>query len=123
MMCGLLRKREQAASLEAYSVITTPSHYSCASTQLSEGVTAESKMINVDDIMNSDYGRLQMAFSTVYNHAVMTIAQFISSSSGKSPEECSLLLSQWIKKLAEHDEAARLRYSLLSSDTSETLLA
>ena len=110
MMCGLLKRREQAVSLEAYSVTITPSHHSCSPTQLSEGVITESKMINTDDIMNSDYGRLQMAFSTVYNHTVMTIAQSISTSSGKSPEECSLLLSQWIRKLAEHDEAARLRY-------------
>ena len=123
MMCGLLRRREQAVSLEAYSVMITPSLHSCAPTQLSEGVIAESKMINTDDIMNSDYGRLQMAFSTVYNHTVLTIAQSISTSSGKSPEERSLLLSQWIGKLAEHDEAARLRYCHLSSDTSDTLYA
>ena len=123
MMCGLLRKREQAVSLEAYSVMTTPSAHSCALARASEGMITKSKMINTDDIMNSDYGRLQLAFSAVYNHAVMTIAQSVSTSSGKSAEECSLLLSQWIKKLAEHDEAARLRYSHLSSDTYDALHA
>ena len=111
MMSGLLKKREQAVSLEAYSVIATPYPHSCAPTLTSKGVIAETKMTNSDDIMKSDYGRLHLAFSTVFNHTVVTIAQSISESSAKSPEERSLLMSRWIQKLSELDEAARLRYS------------
>lgn len=111
MMCGLLKKREQAVSLEAYSVITRPYPHSCAATLVSEEMKAESKMTNSDDIMKSDYGRLHLAFSAVFNHTVVTIAKSISESSGKSPEERSLLTSRWIWKLSELDEAARLRYS------------
>ena len=109
MMSGLLKKREQAVSLEAYSMIITSSTNSCAPTQLSEEAMAESSMMNSDDIMKSEYGRLQLAFSALYNHTVMTIAQSISQASGKSPKECSLLMLQWKQKLSKHDEAARLR--------------
>ena len=111
MMCGLLKKREQAVSLEAYSVISTPNPHSCAPTLISEGVTAESKMMNSDEVMKSDYGSLYLAFSAVFNHTVVTIAQCISESSGTPPTERSLVMSQWIKKLSEYGEAARLRYS------------
>lgn len=112
MMCGLLRTRERAVSLEAYSTVITPSHHNIP-TQLSERVAEGTKMMNSDDIAKTDYGRLQIAFSTVFNHTVVTIAQSIAESLGKSPEERSLLMLQWVRKLSEREEAARLRYCLL----------
>lgn len=112
MMCGLLKTREQAVSLEAYSTVITPCLHN-APTQLAEGV-AEG-MMSSDDITKTDYGRLQLAFSAVYNHTVMTIAQSIAESLGKSPEERSLLMLQWVRKLSEREEGARLRYCLMLS--------
>lgn len=112
MMCGLLRTRERAVSLEAYSTAIIPSLHN-AHTQLSERVAEGTKMMNSDDIMKTDYGRLQLAFSSVFKHTVVTIAQSIAESLGKSPEERSLLMLQWVRKLSEREESARLRYCLL----------
>jgi hypothetical protein len=112
MMCGLLRTREQAVSLEAYSTVITPSLHN-AHTQLSERVAEGTKILNSDGITKTDYGRLQLAFSAVFNNTIVTIAQSIAESSGKSPEERSLLMLQWVRKLSEREEAARLRYCLM----------
>lgn len=114
MMCGLLRTREQAVSLEAYGTVITPYLHN-APKQLAEGVAEGTKMMNSDDVTKTDYGRLQLAFSAVFNHTVITIAQSIAESLGKSPEERSLLMLQSVRKLSECEEAARLRYCLILS--------
>jgi hypothetical protein len=112
MMCGLLRTRERAVSLEAYSTVITPSLHKTPA-QLLERVAEWTNMMNSDDVTKTDYSRLQLAFSSVLNHTVVTIAQSISEVLGKSPEERSLLMLQWVRKLSEREEAARLRYCLM----------
>jgi hypothetical protein len=102
---GILHRRDQAVSLEAYHTHTHthtrfPDSHTLSRGCLGNGDTVDSSKLN-------DSERLQVAFDNIFCHAVTTVARSVSVSSAGGVTE-----SEWHRELYRSGENLKLRYAI-----------
>ena len=98
MLLGILQRRDHAVSLEAYH---THAHTRYPDNR-TEVYSCPGKGSSVDGSSLNDSERLQVAFDSIFSHAIATVARSVSGAGGVTE-------SEWHRELCRSGEDVKLR--------------